>query len=116
MPPFQDFRDLIPTTWLMAWCKKNRIKVARPNDLFPILESLGGRNIGQCEMKKQRAGSGITTHKLTMWIMRNHEKYSNMSNREIGQLWMDSYLSVSDGIDIFDDVTVSSNYTDRKMV
>lgn len=116
MPPFQDFRDLIPTTWLMAWCKKNRIKVARPNDLFPILESLGGRNIGQCEMKKQRAGSGITTHKLTMWIMRNHEKYSNMSNREIGQLWMDLYLSVSDGIDIFDDVTVSSNYTDRKMV
>ena len=113
LPPFQDFRDLIPTTWLMAWCKKNKIKVSRPNDLFPILERLGGVNIGQCEMTKARSGGGQSKHKLTIWIMRNHEKYTGMSNREIGQKWMDDYLSVDDGINLFDDATNKSNYTDR---
>jgi hypothetical protein len=113
LPPFQDFRDLIPTTWLMAWCKKNKIKVSRPNDLFPILERLGGVNIGQCEMTKARSGGGTSRHKLTMWVMRNHKKFDGKSNRETGQIWMDDYLSVDDGINLFDDATSNSNYKDR---
>ena len=112
LPPFQDFRDLIPTTWLMAWCKKNRIKVSRPNDLFPILERLGGKNIGQCEMQKARSGGGVSKHKLTMWVMRNHETYNSLSNREIGQKWMDNYLSVNDGINLFDD----PNFDGKKII
>ena len=59
--------------------------------LFPILERLGGKNIGQCEMQKARSGGGVSKHKLTMWVMRNHEKYNSLSNREIGQKWMDNY-------------------------
>ena len=97
----------------MAWCKKNKIKVSRPNDLFPILERLGGVNIGQCEMTKARSGGGTSRHKLTMWVMRNHKKFDGKSNREIGQIWMDDYLSVDDGINLFDDATSNSNYKDR---
>jgi hypothetical protein len=40
LPPFEDDRRVIATTWLFEWCKKNKIKVPRMNDVANFLEKI----------------------------------------------------------------------------
>jgi hypothetical protein len=53
LAPFEDDRKIIATTWLYEWCKRNKIKVPRMNDLANFLEKIGGINKVQVEIAIQ---------------------------------------------------------------
>ena len=81
-------RDLLTTIELMDWLKKvPRVKVTRENDVAEALRLIGGVRKRGCFV------SGIGTN-VNIWIIRNHDKYKNMTAKELGKIyvgfWTDS--------------------------
>ena len=62
------------------WLKKvPRVRVTRENDVANALKLIGGFRVRGCSVKD--VGSNVN-----IWVIRNHEKYKNMTANEIGKL------------------------------
>ena len=81
-------RDLVTTVELLDWLKKvPRVRVTRENDVANALKLIGGVRVRGCPV------SGVGNN-VNIWIIRNHEKYKNMTAKELGStyvgFWTDS--------------------------
>jgi transposase len=86
LAPFEDDRKIIATTWLYEWCKRNKIKVPRMNDLANFLEKIGGINKGQVVIEYESK-----YYKPTLWVIRHHETLKNADNKEIAIQFLKKY-------------------------
>ena len=107
LPPFEDDRRVIATTWLFEWCKKNKIKVPRMNDIANFLEKIGGINKGQITIEYNSK-----YWKPTLWVIRHHDLLKDFSNDKLGTEFLDKYVSdkLIDEIYLFGEVKIKSNY------
>jgi len=86
LAPFEDDRKIIATTWLYEWCKRNKIKVPRMNDLANFLEKIGGINKGQVVIEYESK-----YYKPTLWVIRHHETLKDADNKEISRQFLNKY-------------------------
>ena len=86
LAPFEDNRKIIATTWLYEWCKRNKIKVPRINDIASFLEKIGGINKGQITIEYDSK-----YYKPTLWVIRHHETLINVDNKEIARQFLNKY-------------------------
>jgi len=107
LPPFEDDRRVIATTWLFEWCKKNKIKVPRMNDIANFLEKIGGINKGQITIEYNSK-----YWKPTLWVIRHHDLLKDFSNDKLGTEFLDKYVSdkLIDEIYLFGEVKIKSDY------
>jgi len=107
LPPFEDDRRVIATTWLYEWCKKNKIKVPRINDLAAFLEKIGGVNKGQITIEYNSK-----YWKPTLWIIRHHDLVKDFTNNQLGKEFLDKYISdkLIDEIYLFGEVKIAKDY------
>ena len=71
-------RDLITVTELFDWIANNtRLRVTRQRELGDALKDIGGVLKPSC--KVHALGDFVN-----VWIIRNHEKYKNMTAKEVG--------------------------------
>lgn len=103
LPPFEDDRRVIATTWLFEWCKKNKIKVPRMNDVANFLEKIGGINKGQITIEYNSK-----YWKPTLWVIRHHDLLKDFSNDKLGTEFLDKYVSdkLIDEIYLFGEVKI----------
>ena len=74
-------RDLLTTVELADWLKKvPRIKVTRENDVAEALKLIGGIRVRGCPV------GGVGSH-VNIWIIRNHDKYKDMTAKELGSIY-----------------------------
>jgi len=79
-------RDLVTTTELFDWLRTvARIKVARENDVALALKTTGGIRKKGCPVKN------VGTH-VNIWIIRNRDKYKNMTAKELGKIYVGFYV------------------------
>jgi hypothetical protein len=79
--PFEEDRDIVSSSDLFDWFKEAKLLGrARINDVVKALEVLGARPLGQC-----RVLWGGKTIKPSLYIIRNHRKYENLSTQEIAK-------------------------------
>lgn len=79
--PFEEDRDIVSSSDLFDWFKEEKLLGrARINDVVKALEVLGARPLGQC-----RVLWGGKTIKPSLYIIRNHRKYENLSTQEIAK-------------------------------
>ena len=75
-------RDLVTTVELLDWLKKRaRVRVTREVDVAGALKMIGGIRKKGCEVKN--LGTNVN-----IWIIRNHEKYKNMTAQELGSRYL----------------------------
>jgi hypothetical protein len=86
LAPFEDNRKIIATTWLYEWCKRNKIKVPRINDIASFLEKIGGINKGQITIEYDSK-----YYKPTLWVIRHHETLIDVDNKEIARQFLNKY-------------------------
>ena len=86
LAPFEDDRKIIATTWLYEWCKRNKIKVPRINDIASFLEKIGGINKGQITIEYDSK-----YYKPTLWVIRHHETLIDADNKEIARQFLNKY-------------------------
>jgi len=86
LAPFEDDRKIIATTWLYEWCKRNKIKVPRINDIASFLEKIGGINKGQITIEYDSK-----YYKPTLWVIRHHETLIDIDNKEIARQFLNKY-------------------------
>jgi len=84
-------RDLVTTVELFGWLRSvARIKVTRENDIAEALRMMGGTRKRGCPV------TGVGDN-VNIWIIRNHDKYKNLTAKELGKLykgfWIDSKAS-----------------------
>jgi hypothetical protein len=79
-------RDLLSATELFSWLADNvrNVKVTRQNEIAQAFKSLGGKLIKGCKVK----GLGSS---VNVWCIRNHEKYKNMTAKELGEKYKTFY-------------------------
>ena len=71
-------RELITVTELFDWVSNNtKIRVTRPRELGDALKNIGGILKASCPV--HALGNFVN-----VWIIRNHEKYKNMTAKEVG--------------------------------
>jgi len=78
-------RDMVTTIELFEYLKKEkRLKVTREREVANALELLGGKSIKQVP---------ITTvaDRATVWIIRDHKKYENLTAAEIARKYVPFY-------------------------
>jgi len=74
-------RDLVTTVELFGWLRSvGRIKVTRENDIAEALRMMGGTRKRGCPVK----GVGKLCN---IWIIRNHDKYKDMTANDLGELY-----------------------------
>lgn len=88
LPPFEDDRRVISSTWLDMWCKKNHIKVPRLNNIAYFLEKIGGINKGQITIEYNN-----NYFRPTLWIIRHNDLIKDYSNDQIGKEFLDRYIT-----------------------
>jgi hypothetical protein len=88
LPPFEDDRRIISSTWLDMWCKKNHIKVPRLNNIAYFLEKIGGINKGQITIEYNN-----NYFRPTLWIIRHNDLIKDYSNEQIGKEFLDRYIT-----------------------
>jgi hypothetical protein len=88
LPPFEDDRRVISSTWLDMWCKKNHIKVPRLNNIAHFLEKIGGINKGQITIEYNN-----NYFRPTLWIIRHNDLIKDYSNDQIGKEFLDRYIT-----------------------
>ena len=73
-------RDLIATTEMFSWLKEASkvVRVTREREIADAFINIGGIAKKNCEIK------GIGSY-VTVWILRNHDKYKNLSSAKIGK-------------------------------
>lgn len=86
LAPFEDDRKIIATTWLYEWCKRNKIKVPRINDIASFLEKIGGINKGQITIEYDSK-----YYKPTLWVIRHHETLIDADNKELARQFLNKY-------------------------
>jgi hypothetical protein len=86
LAPFEDNRKIIATTWLYEWCKRNKIKVPRINDIASFLEKIGGINKGQIIIEYDSK-----YYKPTLWVIRHHETLIDADSKEIARQFLNKY-------------------------
>ena len=82
---YADFRPSYPDE-LFSWLADNvrNVKVTRQNEIAQAFKSLGGKLIKGCKVK----GLGSS---VNVWCIRNHEKYKNMTAKELGEKYKTFY-------------------------
>jgi hypothetical protein len=79
-------RDLVTTTELFDWIRTvAKIKVTRENDVALALKTVGGIRKRCCPVKN------VGAH-VNVWIIRNHDKYKNMTAKELGKIYVGFYV------------------------
>ena len=75
-------RDLVTTVELFGWLQSvARMKVNRENDIAEALRMIGGTRKRGCPVKG--VGSNVN-----IWIIRNHDKYKNLTAKELGSKYV----------------------------
>jgi hypothetical protein len=76
-------RDLITTTETFSWLKeKSRaVRVTREREIADAFINIGGIRKKNCKV----VGVGKS---VNIWILRNHDKYKNLSATELGKLYV----------------------------
>jgi hypothetical protein len=75
-------RDLVTTVELLDWLKKvPRVRVARENDVANALKLVGGVRKRGCPVKD--VGNNVN-----IWIIREHDKYKDMTAKELGSKYV----------------------------
>ena len=75
-------RDLVTTVELLDWLKKKpRVRVSREVDVANALKQVGGLKKRGCQV------NGVGSN-VTIWIIRNHEKYKNLTASELGNKYI----------------------------
>ena len=76
-------RDLITTTETFSWLKeKSRaVRVTREREIADAFTNIGGIRKKNCAV----VGVGKS---VNIWILRNHDKYKNLSATELGKLYV----------------------------
>ena len=78
-------RDLLTTVELLDWLKvKARVKVSREVDVANALKEMGG-------IKKRSCAVPAVGENVTIWIIRDHDKYKNMTAAELGSEYVGFY-------------------------
>ena len=78
-------RDLITTVELFEYLKiERRIKVTRERDVAAALKLIGGVRIRGCPV------NGVGNN-VNVWVIRDHEKYKNMTAKELGKEYVGFY-------------------------
>jgi hypothetical protein len=79
-------RDLVTTSELFDWVRSvGKIKVTRENDIALALKAVGGIHKKGCPVKQ--VGSNVN-----IWIIGNHDKYKNMTAKELGKIYVGFYV------------------------
>ena len=107
LPPFEDDRRVISSTWLDMWCKKNHIKVPRLNNIAYFLEKIGGVNKGQITIEYNN-----NYFRPTLWIIRHNDLIKDYSNDQIGKKFLDRYITdkLTYKIQMFGEVEVKEGW------
>ena len=75
-------RDLLTTVELLDWLKKKpRVRVSREVDVANALKQVGGIKKRGCQV------NGVGGN-VTIWIIRNHDKYKNLTASELGNKYI----------------------------
>ena len=78
-------RDLVTTVELFGWLRSvARVKVTRENDIAEALRMMGGTRKRGCPI------SGVGDN-VNVWIIRNHDKYKNLTAKDIGSKYVGFY-------------------------
>ena len=78
-------RDMVSVTELFDWlCRNTKIRITRQREIADVLKDLGGIMKKSCPVKD--VGSYVN-----IWIIRNHDKYKNMTAKEVGQKYVPFY-------------------------
>ena len=80
-------RDLVTTTELFDWLgdKAKKVKVTRENDIALALKAIGGIRKKGCPVKN------VGDH-VNIWIIRDYDKYKNMTAKELGKIYVGFYV------------------------
>ena len=83
MHPFD--RDLVSVTELFSWLGKNtKIRVTRQREIADAIKDLGG------VLKKSCAVKGMGKY-VNIWIIRDHDKYKNLTAEQVGAKYVPFY-------------------------
>ena len=78
-------RDIISVSELYDWVQRNtKVKVTRQNELANALKDIGGVLKPGCPVKD--LGDYVN-----LWVIRNHDKYKNLTAKEIGAKYVPFY-------------------------
>jgi len=78
-------RDMVTTAELFEWLKeKKRMKVTRERDVATALELIGGKKKRGCPVRD------VGSH-VTIWIIRDHANYNNLTAAELGGKYVPFY-------------------------
>ena len=78
-------RDMVSVSELFDWlCRNTKIRITRQREIADVLKDLGGIMKKSCPVKD--VGSYVN-----IWIIRNHDKYKNMTAKEVGQKYVPFY-------------------------
>ena len=84
-------RDLVTTVELFGWLRSvARIKVTRENEIADALRMMGGTRKRSCPVNN--VGNNVT-----IWIIRNHEKYKNLTATELGNKYIGFFTETGYG-------------------
>ena len=84
-------RDLVTTVELLDWLKmKARVRVSREVDVANALKQVGGIKKRGCQV------NGVGNN-VTIWIIRNHEKYKNLTATELGNKYIGFFTETGYG-------------------
>ena len=87
LPPFEEDRRIVSSTWLGMWCKSKNIKIPRPNDLAKFLQKINAIDKGQISIDYNKK-----TFRPTLWIIRHHDLVRDLSEKQIGKEFLDRYI------------------------
>ena len=78
-------RDLVSVTELFSWLGKNtKIRVTRQREIADAIKDLGG------VLKKSCAVKGMGKY-VNIWIIRDHDKYKNLTAEQVGAKYVPFY-------------------------
>ena len=84
-------RDLVTTVELLDWLKKKaRVRVSREVDVANALKQVGGVKKRGCQV------TGVGSN-VTIWIIRNHEQYKNLTATELGNKYIGWWIETGYG-------------------
>ena len=84
-------RDIISTTELFDYLKtEKRMRVTRERDVTEALKLIGGVRTRGCPV--EHLGKAIN-----LWVIRNHTKYKNHTNKDLGKIYVGFYTDKRTG-------------------
>ena len=78
-------RDMVTTIELFDYLKaEKRVKITREREIANALELIGGRKKPGCPVEQ-------VGQKVTIWVIRDWEKYKNHTAAELGRVYVPFY-------------------------